>query len=410
VVARVCAGATRQVPWYATQLHLSQGVRRVLTLGGQENYKAGFQQQNYESYRVLARNAVAVETWPTAQDPRLFAGPSAAKFPIFWNFPRFHLLTTGHAFLSVSQHGDGSARLTHVPNTAASWTGFCPCGTNCNNCSAAGGWSSSVLLPNLGGLFDRVMRIARIDNGGGGVSVEVANAAADTVAWSPVSGADAWPQLRTPRDHSNAVLLPDGSVLVLTGELPPQTPPPPPDDWARPELLRLRDRGLPGFGWVYGESSLQFGGGRGYHSFALLLPDGRVLVGGGEARTKDYAIFRPYYLSLGLRPTITIAPSAMRYPPAGQTYSFVTTFAGFGLGAEKIVLMRPGMATHHSDMEQRYIELPVQEILELPDGSGLELVVAPPATENHAPPGYYMAFAVTGLGVPSVAAWVQVTP
>ena len=38
---------------------------------------------------------------------------------------------------------------------------------------------------------------------------------------------------------------------------------------------------------------------------ALLSRDGRVFVGGGEGRTTDYAIFRPYYLDPGwFRPAV----------------------------------------------------------------------------------------------------------
>ena len=65
-------------------------------------------------------------------------------------------------------------------------------------------------------------------------------------------------------------------------------------------------------------ASLQIG--REYHSTALLLPDGRVLMAGGGQLPGTAAvdqtnaeIYSPPYLFKGARPTITNAPSTVQY-------------------------------------------------------------------------------------------------
>jgi hypothetical protein len=138
-----------------------------------------------------------------------------------------------------------------------------------------------------------------------------------------------------------------------------------------------------------------------YHSTALLLPDGRVLVAGGGRMNPvtDYQtaeIYSPPYLFRGPRPTITAAPSSM---PLGTRFSIRTTEVA---RIKSVALVRLGSVTHTYDSDQRYINLEFTQ-------TGGSLEARSPASANVAPPGYYMLFIVNTSGVPSVAKIVKLT-
>jgi hypothetical protein len=139
-----------------------------------------------------------------------------------------------------------------------------------------------------------------------------------------------------------------------------------------------------------------------YHSEALLLPDGRVLISGGGRFNDDTEptyqynaeFFEPPYLFKGSRPVITSAPSQLSY---GQNFTVQTPNAG---QIATVSLIRFGSMTHDINMSQRFLPLSFTM------GSG-SLSVTAPANAYLAPPGNYMLFLVNSAGVPSVAAIVH---
>lgn len=140
---------------------------------------------------------------------------------------------------------------------------------------------------------------------------------------------------------------------------------------------------------------------REYHSTALLLPDGRVLVSGMGAdfgnvpNETSGEFFSPPYLFKGARPAVTQSPGKILY---GSNFFIATPNAA---SISKVVLIRTGAVTHAFDQNTRYVPLTFQQ------GAG-GLNVTAPANGNLAPPGHYMLFVVNNAGVPSVAPIIQV--
>jgi hypothetical protein len=134
-----------------------------------------------------------------------------------------------------------------------------------------------------------------------------------------------------------------------------------------------------------------------YHSTALLLPDGRVLVSGSGRWGFDQLsaqVYSPPYLFKGARPIITGAPATISH---GSNFIVSTPDAA---RIAKVSLIRPGSVTHAFDQDQRFVPLTFQTI------SGGVSVQAP-TNANSAPPGFYLLFIVDNDGVPSVGTFVQ---
>ncbi len=144
---------------------------------------------------------------------------------------------------------------------------------------------------------------------------------------------------------------------------------------------------------------------RNYHSFSLLLPDGRVLIGGGGlcgACTTNHAdaqVLTPPYLlnadgSPAPRPAITFAPAS---GTAGGTLSVSTDTA-----ASSFVLMRLSAVTHSVNNDQRRVPLQVTA------QNGNSYTLQLPADRGIILPGNYMLFALNERGVPSISKTLQI--
>ena len=208
-------------------------------------------------------------------------------------------------------------------------------------------------------------------------------------------------QMNKPRINVNAVILPDGKVFIVGGH----------DNQRNRHLasgqaltaeifdpqVAIND---PGQDPIVETGAM--GAPRMYHSTAILLPDGSVLAAGGFDRHKtakpgepiprdykDLEIYRPPYFFKGPRPALSsVSETEIQF---GAQFPIESPNAG---DIRKVVLLRPGCITHHTDPNQRLVELTFAA-----DGGG-RLSVTMEADPTVAPPGYYMLFIVDRDGLP----------
>lgn len=193
-----------------------------------------------------------------------------------------------------------------------------------------------------------------------------------------------------PRAYHTLTVLPDGNVLATGGESTLDG-----ENYANAVLqAELWSPATETWTTLAPEQT-----GRLYHSTAVLLLDGRVLVAGsgraGTAPELNAEIYSPPYLFRGARPTISSAPSSVGY---GATFTVSTPDAS---SISSVALIKLSTTTHGFNNGQNFQNLAFQQV------SGA-LNVTAPANANVAPPGYYALFILNGSGVPSVATVIQI--
>lgn len=200
------------------------------------------------------------------------------------------------------------------------------------------------------------------------------------------------------RRHLNATILPDGSVLATGGSSASGND-------ASGAVLAA-EIWNPASGQWAEMASMQVA--RLYHSTALLLPDGRVLSGGGGrpkaknggTNNPNVEFFSPPYLFNGPRPTIVGAPSLVHY---GDTFLVQTPNTA---DIAQVTWIGLSAVTHTLNFNQRFNRLSFSAV-----SNGLN--VQAPSKTTVSPPGYYLLFILrpgtNGRLVPSVARIVRIT-
>lgn len=188
-------------------------------------------------------------------------------------------------------------------------------------------------------------------------------------------------------DH-NMVILPDGRVFAVGGTLfHGEAQRTPTSAWVQDGEIWNPDQNS----WTL---TAAFGGGeltnvfRGYHSTAILMPDARVLLAGGD--TGGIAPSGHFYLpdyGSGTRPEILSGPNTITIGSEGNVVQMNET------AMYRVILVGLGSVTHSLDSNQRWIELSL-----VMDGPTDAPVFFGPASSTQTPVGHYMLFVLKDNG------------
>lgn len=215
-----------------------------------------------------------------------------------------------------------------------------------------------------------------------------------------------------PRVMSDMLILPDGDILIINGAergtagynnaRSPVT---------RPVIYRPKNNR---FSVMKASSTPRL-----YHSSAILMTDGRVLVGGSNPHAyynftgvefpTDLSLeaFYPPYLAPRhnhLKPTILSTDEILIYK---KTFSATFTVPHFlRKGVVSVRIVAPSFTTHSFSMNQRMVVLKGAAI-DAVSSNTYRFTAFGPSTKEIAPPGYYLLF-IVHASIPSSAKWVKI--
>ncbi len=360
--------------WYPTLVTLSNG--EVFAAGGHPDISDTFEGRHNNT--TPERYQTALNKWAL-----LTAERTSTSGVVNDSFPRYHLLPDGRLFSDTT--GNSSQKQIYDPYSGK-WVGTDVQFTNWDGFYDYGSSGTSVLLPLMPPNYP--VRILAT-NGAKSYRLDLT-----AMKWENTP-ARVGPAAGKIRNNCCAVILPTGKVFMSGGVEAPVAPNAPVIPVLQPELYD------PGLNFTAGD----FSGAeqwvnlpntdaavvpRGYHSVALLLPDGRVWTAGStegslgatEEAEKRVEVYEPDYFAKAGRPEITSVAGNVSY---NQSFVITTPQAA---SIKRVALIRCGSVTHAFDSDQRYVGLTFQK------GEGNTLVATAPPNGNLAPPGYYMLWLV----------------
>lgn len=350
--------------FYPTTISLADG--RPMALYGQDNASAGAPVAS--SFEIFAPGGAGA-----------WSAPKALPFNYLY-YPWTFLLPGGDLFVAGPQKPARRFDPNANPVVAQSFNQLTPLQRGVNMDGTA------VLLPLRPPNYEPRVVIAGGTSDGANWSPSEANAL-KSAEWIDLSVAtpvwQALPDMNIGRRHVNSVLLPDGRIVILGGvELPPDGGP-----------IEIFDPEDPASGFQLGPNMEH---PRGYHSAAILLPDGSVVMGGdpsGGATPNER--YRPSYFFKS-RPSITGAPAAVAH---GAAFSVQTPLPA---AIAEVVMMSAGAVTHGFNQNQRYVGCAITE------RTSTAVNATAPPNGTIAPPGHYLLFLVDQDRVPSMGAWIKI--
>lgn len=359
--------------WYPTLITLANG--EVLAVAGHP-----FRTDSRHNNDSQERYAPGSDFWTALATERLDVGVRSRYYP------RFLLLPDGHVFF-VTPVNNACRRFNPFTGVTVGSTIPAPGGSLYDN-----SWDfPAVLLPLLptDGYTPRVLIC-------GEATAKKIDLSLSSPAWQNTSGRTGAAAGKE-RRFSCAVLLPTGEVFVSGGINGGSSDG---DAVLQGEIYN------PGINWATGLYSVADSWAtvdastvvRNYHSTALLLPNGRVWVGGssknaaqgnptsvGELRIE---VFKPSYDASANRPLLSNVPLSSGY---AQVFEITATQAN---QVRRVALTRCGSVTHAFDADQRYVGLTFRV------SEGNQIQVSSPPNSRIAPPGYYLLWVIDANGLP----------
>jgi hypothetical protein len=309
-----------------------------------------------------------------------------------YEYPRLHVLPDG-TVISMSPMTNGNLEKWHPYNDSTDWDHVIspPPESIYNNGFVQD--TSSVLLP----LSPADKYRARVLVAGGSTPF-ILDADNPASGWVPtLRTMTGYPQpgdVNPVRENLDIVILPTGEVFIEgglkngsndgSGVKRPEMYSPAADTWTvLPEAERVR----------------------GYHSVALLMPDGAVWVAGSNFNASSgianrelrIEIFEPWYFC-GPRPSITDAADRVGH---GEDFELRAPSAA---DVKRVVIVRCGTVTHNFNPDQRHISLEFRRdegdilVARIPDDPAVAII------------GYYLLFVIDSTGRPSTGHFIQIVP
>jgi hypothetical protein len=366
--------------------------------------------------RILSASGVAgvapAEIYSPVQDRWDIVSGSARN--LSQTYPGLYVVPGGHVFYAPVgwfYPSSQAAYLTLSSATEGAWTELSPMVHQQRK------EASSILLVDDSGAAPSA-QVYVVGGGDDGIGDQVQPLSEiEAIDVSDVTQQPSWSvvgNLAQARINPNLVALPDGKVLVVGGRAGDKYKPQEGGGDASPVLqAEIFD---PDTRTSVPVASLS--DSRHYHSVAVLLPDGRVWIAGGQeyaanpelqvpglnadqlqrvrADQRTLEIYSPPYLSAGNRPIITDVGTAQI--DHGAEFTVQVSDPG-SIG--EVRLITPLSVTHHTDTG-RAVEL------EITERGDYWLRLRAPRDGSVAPPGWYLLFVEDTAGVPSVGVFMHV--
>ncbi len=388
--------------WYASAQTMADGSIVVIS-GSKNGLDPTNPANNNPTYEVLNAEGIS--------DGKSVLLDILNKNQPYYMYPFIHLLNDGNLFIFVSKSAQifnvaGNQVVIELPDLAGDYRTYPNTG-------------GSVLLP-LSSVNDWAPEIVIC---GGGAYQDITSATeASCASILPRSNHPTWALESMPegRGMVEATLLPDGTVVWLNG----------------------CNQGAEGFGLataptlealIYDPTKpvgqrFQKGASstipRLYHSVALLLPDGTMMIAGSnpvqqplltpipnQTPSEDYVtewrveIYTPPYLQGNAQRPTNVVLSSKALTANGSKFT-VTFTAPAGNNVCKVVLYHGGFVTHGLHMNMRMVFLDTTGYTA--GATSQSLTVTMPPNNNVAQPGPYMVFVTCG-GVPAIGQFVMVS-